>query len=226
MDNQSFVPNGYPISDTALVSALDEFMRFAPITGLPVLPKPIVPVRAKTSIEVAKIKVDKPKAVEKIVGQKELVKKEIVKEVQKTSVVEPKREEVKKVEPAKESIKEEEIKDKVIVKPATEKTEKVESKKEDEPKILPVEKLVPQENYRESPEFYEIANYFHVHPTEFEEAKHKLSLIYDWAAFQTQSSKSKDILTQIRTLEYELPAPTEGEKRYQNVFRFVKLAQT
>lgn len=212
MDNQTFVPSGYTVSDAALVSALDQILTPSSTgTLIPVL----LSQEAKHTVSKPKVVTTETKSTLKeeikVGKQVKPVKEKVVKmEEPKEIKIEPKeeiKEEVKKVEPKKTEEKQE--------------TQKVEDKNVP----LPVEKLVPKENYRESPEFYEIANYFHVQPTEFEEAKHKLSLIYDWAAFQAQSAKPKDILTRISELERKIPPPAIGERRYLNAFRFVKLSQ-
>lgn len=214
MDNQD-VPSGYTASDAALVSALDQLLTSVP-RSMPTFFEP----PAGIDIPLPEIKVKKIEPIAKKVEEVK-AKVEVKKEVKKDPKIEPKKPEPKKEE-KKEVDKKPEVKEPNKLVPKQE--VKQEAAKDDD-KPVPVEKLVPKENYRESPQFYEVANFFHVEPGEYEEAKHKLSLIYDWAAFQAQSSRPKDVLAQISELEHKIPPPAIGERRYLNMFRFVKLSQ-
>jgi hypothetical protein len=80
------------------------------------------------------------------------------------------------------------------------------------------------EPYVTNPFFYEVANYFGVEQGEYDRAKDKLSVIVDWAFEETQSKKPEDILLKIRELEDTLTAPDFGERRYSNVYKYVRLA--
>lgn len=84
--------------------------------------------------------------------------------------------------------------------------------------------LAPQDHYLTSPSFYEVTNYFGVEHAEFEQAKHKLSAIVDWAAEESKSGNLEDILMKIRMLEEKIQPPQWGERRYQNVYKYVRLA--
>lgn len=104
---------------------------------------------------------------------------------------------------------------------------KVEEVKTDSPTVENNEEKaieIPQEDYRVSPLFYEIANYFGVEEREYENAKDKLSLITDWAIHQANSNKMHDILPIIRGLEDTLTKPGWGESRYGNIYKYLRLA--
>lgn len=92
--------------------------------------------------------------------------------------------------------------------------------------VQPEEKKVeiPQENWRVSPLFYEVAQYLGVDEREYEKAAPKMSLIVDWAITQTKSNKMHDILPIISQLEQKLMKPTWGETRYGVLYRYLRLA--
>lgn len=89
-----------------------------------------------------------------------------------------------------------------------------------------IEGLIPQDHYRTSPLFYEIANYFGLESQEFDTAANKLSVIVDWAIKEVGSNAPQDILTKIRELEDSLMPPSWDEKRYSNVYKYLRLALT
>jgi hypothetical protein len=78
--------------------------------------------------------------------------------------------------------------------------------------------------YRTSPLFYEVANYFGVEDREYGVAKDKLSIIVDWAEEQSGSKKMEDVLYEIRKAENKIQKPQWGEKRYTNLYRYIRLA--
>lgn len=78
--------------------------------------------------------------------------------------------------------------------------------------------------YLTNPFFYDIANYFGIEPGDFDVAKDKLSIITDWAVAETKSKDPGDVLLKLRELERNLTNPQWGEKRYTNVYRYVRLA--
>lgn len=98
--------------------------------------------------------------------------------------------------------------------------------------VTPVEKTLQEpdavdpltEPYLTNPFFYEIANYFGVEQRDFEIAKDKLSVIVDWAYEETKSKKPEDILLKIREVEDNLQSPDFGERRFANVYKYVRLA--
>jgi hypothetical protein len=93
-------------------------------------------------------------------------------------------------------------------------------KKEEEFKPLEI----PQEDWKVSPLFYEVANFFNIEPKLYEKAAEKLSLITDWAIEQANSNKLHDILPVIRQLEDKITQPAWGETRYGNLYRYLRLA--
>ena len=83
--------------------------------------------------------------------------------------------------------------------------------------------LIPQEDYRTSPLFYEVANYFGVEQRGYDEAKEKLSMITEWAIMKTNSNKLEDVLPAIRKLENAIERPAWGETRYGNFYRYLRI---
>ena len=83
--------------------------------------------------------------------------------------------------------------------------------------------LIPQEDYRTSSLFYEVANYFGVEQRGYDEAKDKLSLITDWVIMKTGSNKLEDVLPAIRELEDAIQRPAWGETRYGNFYRYLRI---
>lgn len=84
--------------------------------------------------------------------------------------------------------------------------------------------LIPNDNYLTSPMFHEIANFFGIEPKFYETSKDQVSVITDWAITKGNSNKIEDIYTQIRSLEDKLMPPNWGETRYQNLYRYLRLA--
>jgi hypothetical protein len=83
---------------------------------------------------------------------------------------------------------------------------------------------IPQEDWKVSPLFYEVANYFNIEPKLYEKSAEKLSMITDWAIEQANSNKLHDILPVIRQLEDKIMKPAWGETRYGNLYRYLRLA--
>lgn len=82
---------------------------------------------------------------------------------------------------------------------------------------------LPQGDYRTSPLFYEIAAYFAVEPKEYDEAKDRLSVLTDFIAKRTGSTKAEDILIGLRRLEEEARPPEFGQRRYKHLYNYVRL---
>lgn len=82
---------------------------------------------------------------------------------------------------------------------------------------------VTQQDYRTSPLFYQVAEYFGVDSHEYEDAKNKLSAIVDWAAESSKSSNVEDILLKLRETEEKVARLDPFEKRYKMMFRYVML---
>jgi hypothetical protein len=101
--------------------------------------------------------------------------------------------------------------------PEEAKTPEVEESKTDSSDIL-------DEPYITNPFFYELTNYFGIEQGDFEETKNKLSVIADWAYKEAESKEPGDILLKLRELENSIQPAEWGEKRYNNVYRYLRLA--
>lgn len=86
-----------------------------------------------------------------------------------------------------------------------------------------VELLIPDENYLSSPLFYDVANYFNIESRDYDSAKNNLGEITEWAIRSAKSNDPGDVLLELKKVEQRLGAPSWGERRYKNVFRYVKL---
>lgn len=82
---------------------------------------------------------------------------------------------------------------------------------------------VTEQDYRTSPLFYQVADYFGVESQDYETAKNKLSAIVDWAAENAGSSNTEDILLKLRETEEKVARLDPFEKRYKMMFRYVML---
>lgn len=82
----------------------------------------------------------------------------------------------------------------------------------------------PQDFFRTSPIFYEVANFLGIEDREFDNAQEKIATIIDWAQQETGSKKAEDILMAVRELEDQLQPPGWDEKRYNNLYKYLRLA--
>jgi hypothetical protein len=82
----------------------------------------------------------------------------------------------------------------------------------------------PTDHYATSPLFYEVANYFGVEQGDFDVAKEKLSVIVDHVIQSSGSDKAEDILVELRKLEDQIQPPAWDEKRYNNLYKYIRLA--
>lgn len=82
----------------------------------------------------------------------------------------------------------------------------------------------PQDYHLTSPLFYEVCNFFGVEQGEYDSAKDKLSIIVDHVIQSTGSDKTEDILVNLRKLEDQIQPPAWGEKRYANLYKYIRLA--
>src|SRR3990167_5395884 len=94
-----------------------------------------------------------------------------------------------------------------------------ETKTKEEPAVE-----IPEENWRVSPLFYEVASFLGIDEKNYETAAPKMSLIVDWAITQAKSNKVHDLLPIISQLERTLMPPTWGERRYEVLYRYLRLA--
>jgi len=87
--------------------------------------------------------------------------------------------------------------------------------------------LIPQGDYRISPLFYEVANYFRIIPEQYEDTKHKISYIIDWAILTKKSNKISSILKLLSETDQEIPQPQYGmgETKLANFYKTLRLAE-
>lgn len=88
----------------------------------------------------------------------------------------------------------------------------------------PARNLIPEDHYLSSPLFHEIANYFSIESKDYEAVKDKLSVITDYVINKEDSNKLEDVMMGIRKLEDNIQPPNWGEKRYDNIYRWLRLA--
>jgi hypothetical protein len=79
--------------------------------------------------------------------------------------------------------------------------------------------------YQIDPLFHEVADYFGVDQKDWDTAKTKLGTIVDYVAEAVKSGDAGDIMLKLREIEDTIQKPAWDEKRYTNVYRFVRLAQ-
>jgi hypothetical protein len=85
--------------------------------------------------------------------------------------------------------------------------------------------MIPSEDYRTSPLFYDVASYFGVSEGDYDIAKNELSVIVDYVIKEIGSNDEDKVLLKIRELEDNLYSrPGDGEKRYKNFYRYIRLA--
>lgn len=83
---------------------------------------------------------------------------------------------------------------------------------------------VPEEDWKISPLFYELASYLGVEEKDWEKSAEKMSIIVDWAVQEAKSNKIQDLLPVIRKLEDRIMRPAWGETRLANIYRYLRLA--
>jgi hypothetical protein len=100
-----------------------------------------------------------------------------------------------------------------------------EAEAEEEHLDIPEEPSVaPEDSYLVDPLFHKIADYFGIESYRKKELeKNKISVIVDWARTKHDAKDSSDIFSTIRRLEQTLRTPGMGERRINNVYRFVRL---
>lgn len=84
--------------------------------------------------------------------------------------------------------------------------------------------VVLDDYYTINPFFYEVANFFGVEQPDFSLAAPKLSVVVDWVVQQYNTKDPGEILLKLHELEDSIEKPTWGEKRYTNLYRYVRLA--
>ena len=77
--------------------------------------------------------------------------------------------------------------------------------------------------YRQSPFFYEVANYFNIESKDIDVAAPKIGVIVDWVQEKYGVKTPEDILLKIREAEDIVQRPGWDEKRYTNLYKYVYL---
>lgn len=83
---------------------------------------------------------------------------------------------------------------------------------------------IPSDPYYTDPLFYEVVQYFGIEQQGWDKAKNELSVIVDFAILEGKSNKMEDVLLTLRKMEDKLQPPAWGEKRYSNVYKYIRLA--
>lgn len=109
------------------------------------------------------------------------------------------------------------IKQDTVVEP-----EKIEETKAPEEEVKGIDPL--NEPYMTNPFFYEVANYFGIEQGDYDATKEKLAAIVEWAYNEVGTKNTGDLLLKIREMEDSIQPPEWGEKRYANVYKYVRLA--
>lgn len=79
--------------------------------------------------------------------------------------------------------------------------------------------------YQIDPLFHEVASYFNIDQKDWDSAKTKLGAIVDYVAQAVNSGDAGDIMLKLREIEDSIQRPQWDEKRYNNVYKYVRLAQ-
>ncbi len=87
-----------------------------------------------------------------------------------------------------------------------------------------IDSLIPSDPYYLDPLFYEVANYFGLKTEDYAAAKNKLSEIVDYVIRDLKSNAPEDVLRGLRKLEDTVQPPSWDEKRYTNIYRYIRLA--
>lgn len=86
-----------------------------------------------------------------------------------------------------------------------------------------VDTLIPTDPYYTDPLFYEVTSYFNIEKEEYASAKNKLSEIVDYVIKTKKSNAPEEVLLALREIENKIQPPSWDEKRYTNVYRYVRL---
>lgn len=103
-------------------------------------------------------------------------------------------------------------------------TEQIQKVKPAEEKPVSGDMTIPTDPYYTDPLFYEVVNYFNIPQEDYGVAKYKISDIVDYVIRQSGSNRPEDVLKGLRELEEKVQPPAWGERRYTNVYRYVRLA--
>lgn len=87
-----------------------------------------------------------------------------------------------------------------------------------------IDTVIPSDPYYMDPLFYEVANYFSLKQEDYADAKYKLSDIVDYVIKDIKTNEPGEVLKALRKLEDRVQPPAWDEKRYTNLYRYVRLA--
>lgn len=93
-----------------------------------------------------------------------------------------------------------------------------------EEKEIDTRTLIPQGDYRTDPLFYEIANYFGIRQEDYDASKIKVATIVEHVINEVKTNDPSKILLKLREYEDMLAAPDFGERRYEVLYRYIRLA--
>jgi hypothetical protein len=99
------------------------------------------------------------------------------------------------------------------------------AKEAEQPKATAESVLKSNIPYQMDPLFHEVASYFNIDPADWDGAKTHLGTIVDYVAQAIDSGDAGDIMLKLREMERGIAPPQFGEKRYTNVYKYVRLAQ-
>ena len=80
------------------------------------------------------------------------------------------------------------------------------------------------EPYLGNPFFYEVANHFGIEQRDYESVAPKLAAIVDYIIDEFDLKDTGDILLKISEIENKIQKPMWDEKRYTNLYRYIRLA--
>ncbi|MBI4036130.1 hypothetical protein HY383_04225 [Candidatus Daviesbacteria bacterium] len=83
--------------------------------------------------------------------------------------------------------------------------------------------LIPQDDYRSSPTFYETLNFLGIPKNNDYLVKEKVGDLVDYAVVKSKSNQIEDILGTIRALEDKMVAPLPGESRLDRLANYVRI---
>ncbi|MBI2601412.1 hypothetical protein HYW42_05700 [Candidatus Daviesbacteria bacterium] len=83
--------------------------------------------------------------------------------------------------------------------------------------------LIPQDDYRSSPTFYETLAFLGIPANNDYLVKEKVSDVVDFAVIKSKSNQIEDILGTIRALEDRMTTPLPGESRLDRLANYVRI---
>lgn len=92
------------------------------------------------------------------------------------------------------------------------------------PQTQVVDSYSPSDTYYTNPLYFEVANYFNLQQEDFGTAKNKLQAIVEFAVKKAGTSEPGRVVLELRKIEDSIQKPGWDEKRYTNMYRYVRLA--